>query len=640
MTILEYLLSDSLIQVIGQTMLHSLWQGILVAGVLVACWPILRASTAANRYASFSVALLVLFGLVMSTFAYLYGASTGSGARSFLAETEFLYASEGQGTAVLGQRSESGFFFPLLVMIWVAGMSIMSIKLILEWVYLERLRIHSSPLENSWQKKLDHLADKMGLPAGIELLQSKWVNSPVTIGMFRPIILMPIGLINGLRTEQVACILAHELAHIRRHDFLVNMLQSIVETMLFFNPMVWWLSRHIREERELCCDDIAAGVTGDKRQLAYTLAKLEEWRMEVPSLALGFNSKPNKAVERIRRLIGQQGHAKVVTKGWTSMVVLMSLITLVAFRPTDANEYGEVPADIDPVLAYHEALSAAEAAELEQRVAVELLEEELGQAESAMLELKLHQERQAILEVLAKTDTVPPKTKEALELKERKLVEQLRRLELELENSPERKEMEELAREYDELHRKVDEQWREKHMHLEKELREVEKKYVEELRIKEKVLHESAEMKQLEELHREYEKKIHAMKLEMEEKGDLAKDEKLQQEFQKQIIDLQNAYQEQEQELQQKIQSQMKEIQKIHEEFREEGVMQEMQKIQEAHQIEYQKLDQELGQKAQLRLQELQAKLQLEYQIKLQKLSLELEQVRRQLQQQRQYREE
>ncbi|NET34958.1 MAG: M48 family metalloprotease [Cyanothece sp. SIO1E1] len=643
MTILEYLLSDSLVQVIGQTMLHSLWQGILVAGVLVACWPVLRASTAANRYASFSVALLVLFGLVMSTFAYLYGASTGSGAMSFLAEAEFFHASEGQGAAGLGQSSESGFFFPLIVMIWVAGMSIMSIKLILEWVYLERLRIHSAPMENAWQQKLDQLADKMGLPAGIELLQSKWVSSPVTIGMFRPIVLMPIGLINGLQTEQVACILAHELAHIRRHDFLVNILQSIVETILFFNPMVWWLSRHIREERELCCDDIAAGVTGDKRQLAYTLAKLEEWRMEVPSLALGFNSKPNKAIERIRRLIGQQGHAKVVTKGWTSMVVLMALITLVAFRPADemaSSELPEVEEYLDAELVARAELQAMREYELSQKAAADLLEEELMETENALLELKLHAERDALLSAVLKADTIPPKTKKELELKERELERRLESLALEMENSPERKEMEALTREYEMLHRKVEEQWREKHMDLEKELREVEKKYVEELRVKEQVLHESAEMKQLEELHREYEKKMHAMKLEMEEKGDLAKDEKLQQEFHKQMIDLQNAYQDQEQELQQKIQSQMKEIQKIHEEFRKEGVMQEMQKIQEAQQIEYQKLDQELGQKAQLRLQELQTKLQLEYQIKLQKLSLELEQVRRQLHQQRQYREE
>lgn len=644
MIILEYLLSDNLIQVIGQTMLHSLWQGILVAGILVACWPFLRESTAANRYATFSLALLVLFGLVTSTFAYLYGVSTGGGTMSILAEPEFWSATEGQVATAVSQAAGSGIFFPILVMIWIAGMSIMSIKLILEWVYLERLKIHSAPLDSKWQLKLDQLAEQLGLPRGIQLLQSKWVNSPVTIGMFRPIVLMPIGLINGLQTDQVACILAHELAHIRRHDFLVNILQSIVETILFFNPMVWWLSRLIREERELCCDDIAAGVTGDKRQLAYTLAKLEEWRMEVPSLALGFNSQPNKAIDRIRRLIGQSGHTKVVTKGWTSMVLLMAMITLVAFRPTEESPSSELTEGveyIDSELVLELEEQAMRDYELSKKKAeAALLAEEFRKAENTMLELALQKERQALLEALAATDTIPPKTRKELEVKERKLQEELERLALKMENSPERKEMEALAREYDMLHRKVEEQWREKHAQIEKQYHELERKYMVELQAKERVLHESAEMKQLEQLHREFEKKAHAMEQEMKEKGNLEEDEKLQKAYQQQMVDLHNAYQEQEQELQLKVQSQMVEIQKIHQQFQEEGVMQEMQKIQEAQQIEFQKLNNELGQKAELRLAELQTKLQLEYQLKMEKLSLELEQVRRQLHRQRQYREE
>ncbi|MBX2875867.1 MAG: M48 family metalloprotease [Saprospiraceae bacterium] len=640
MTILEYLLSDTLIQVIGQTMLHSLWQGILVAGILVACWPFLRKSTAANRYATFSVALLFLFGLVMSTFAYLYGAATGSGSMSILTDTAFFAATEGQRGVIVGQDASSGIFFPLLVTIWVAGISIMSIKLILEWVYLERLKIHSTPLDSTWQTKLDQLAEQLGLPKGIQLLQSKWVNSPVTIGMFRPIVLMPIGLVNGLHADQVACILAHELAHIRRHDFLVNILQSIVETLLFFNPMVWWLSRLIREERELCCDDIAAGVTGDKKQLAYTLAKLEEWRMEVPSLALGFNSKPNKAIERIRRLIGQEGHTKVVTKGWTSMVMLMALVTLLAFRPTDALESTEVVAEMDPVLSYHEEIRAVQEAALAQRAAASIVEEQLGQAEGALLELKLQEEREALLEAVVKADTIPPKTIKELEVKEKKLIEQLRSLKMALENSPERKEMEQLRTEYEVLHHKMEVQWHEKQAHLEKKYQEVESKYMEELREKERSLQKSPEMRQLEQLHREYEKKMIAMELKMKEKGNFEEDEKLQKEFQMQMIDLQNAFQERQQKLQQKVQTEMEEIQKIHQQFQGEEVMQEMQKIREAQQIEFQKLNNELGQKAHLRLAELQAKLQLEYQIKLQKLSLELEQVQRQLELQKHYREE
>ncbi len=643
MTILEYLLSDTLIQVIGQTMLHSLWQGILVAGVVVACWPFLRDSTAANRYATFSVALLILFGFVMSTFAYLYGAATGGGAVNLIGETEFFHAAEGQGGAVSGSDSRSGTFFPLLVMIWVAGMSIMSIKLILEWVYLERLKIHSSPLDTKWQTKLDQLAEQLGLPRGIQLLQSKWVSSPITIGMFRPIVLMPIGLINGLQPEQVACILAHELAHIRRHDFLVNILQSVVETLLFFNPMVWWLSRLIREERELCCDDIAAGVTGDKRQLAYTLAKLEEWRMEVPSLALGFSSKPNKAIERIRRLIGQEGHTKVVTKGWTSMVLLMAMITLVAFRPTDelaTSESTEEAEYLDYELVAQAELKAMREYELSQKAAADLLAEELVQVENALLELQLQREREALLAVVTQADTVPPKTSKELELKEKKLIEEMRTLERELENSPERKEIEALMKEYETLHRKMEEQWHDKQAHLEAKYQAVELKYLDELRERERQLHESPEMRELEELHRTYEKKVHAMREEMEKKGDMEEDQKLRREFELQMVDLQRAYHEKEQELQAKIHNQLEEIQKIHKAFQEEGVIQEMQQIQKAQQIEFQELNNELGQNTELKMKQLQAKLQQNYQVKMEKLTRELELIRREMEKRRRYREE
>ena len=644
MTILEYLLSDSLIQVIGQTMLHSLWQGILIAGILVICWPFLKESTAANRYALFSLALLSLFGVVMATFAYLYGKAAGSALdMSGVSELGLLPLAGGQAFYEGSQAAGSGTFFSVLVLVWVVGISVMSIKLILEWVYLERLKIHSIPLDNSWQMQLDEIADQLGLQQGIQLLQSKWVSSPVTIGMFRPIVLMPIGLVNGLNTEQVACILAHELAHIRRHDFLVNILQSVVETILFFNPMVWWLSRHIRAERELCCDDIAVGVTGDKRQLAYTLAKLEEWRMEVPSLALGFNSNPNKAIGRIRRLIGQEGHTKVITKGWTSVVLLTALITLFAFRPVDnvtVTEEGVFSHGEDPMITFHEELRQAQELELSARAAEGLLEEQLADAESALLELQLERERRALLETVTKMDTIPPKDKEALKLKEQALLREMEELEVAMKNSPEHKEIEKLMKEYDVMHQKMEEQWHTKQLHIEKQALELEKEYISQLREKEKLLHASPEMKELEELHRAYEKKAKALEEEMRKKGDLKKDEALQKEFEMQMHDLHNAFQVKEQEVQRKVQSQMEELQKIHRQFQEEDVMKELKQIQEQQQKEFQKINNEMGQKADLRMAELQAKLQLNYQIKMEKLARELQLIQIELEKQRRYREE
>lgn len=641
MTILEYLLSDSLVQVIGQTMLHSLWQGILVAGLLVLGWPFLRESTAANRYAIFTTALLVLFGMIVSTFAYLYGVTAGSAVEiGSIVGTDLSYLTGVEMGQINGQPTSGGLFFPLLVMVWIVGISVMSIRLILEWVYLERLRIHALPLDESWQLELDKLANKLGLQEGIRLVQSKWVDNPVTIGMFRPMVLMPIGLVNGLSTEQVACILAHELAHIRRHDFLVNILQSIVETLLFFNPMVWWLSRHIREERELCCDDIAVGLTGDKRQLAYTLAKLEEWRMEVPSLALGFNSSPNKAIARIRRLIGQEGHAKVMTKGWTSIALLTALITLVAFRPSDHFEGMEGSLSslaVDPVIAFHE----DQRQDQEWRLS-EMAEEAAREAEQARWQAELIrlQQEEYKLQKFGQRDTVPPATQKELELREKALIEEMRALEQALRNSPEQKEMEALAREYDIVHQKMEAEWKEKYVGVEKKLREVEKVYLDELREKEQLLHASAEMKQLEDLHREYEMKMHALREEVEKKGDLKQDEKLQRELQLRMMDLREAYQEKEELLREKVQEQMEEIQKIHQQFQETEVMQEMQTIQEQQQREFQQMNNQLSEKTHQRLEELQSNIQQKYHYRMEELARQLEKVHYQLEKSRRYREE
>lgn len=644
MTILEYLLSDSLVQVIGQTMLHSLWQGVLVAGILVLCWPFLRESTAANRYAIFSVALLTLFGIVVSTFAYLYGAAmAGTAGNGILLEPNLSYLVEEQTGLSNGQPASSGVFLPWLVMIWIVGISIMSVRLILEWVYLERLRIHSVPLDDQWQLELDKLADQLGLQEGIRLVQSKWVSSPVTIGMFRPLVLMPIGLVNGLNTEQVACILAHELAHIRRHDFLVNILQSVVETLLFFNPMVWWLSRHIREERELCCDDIAVGLTGDKRQLAYTLAKLEEWRMEVPSLALGFNSAPNKAIARIRRLIGQEGPTKVITKGWTSIALLTTMITLVAFRPVDSSGMEELRSTISATIA--DPVEVPQERQLELELLAKMAKEAAEEAELAKVQADLNRTlteyyQQGFGQAVGQIDTVPPAVQKELELQERALHAELQALERAFENSPERKEMEALAKEYEVLHQKMEAEWKEKHAGLEKKLRQVEKIHMEELREKEKLLHASPEMKQLEELHRAFEKQALALQEELEQKGDLKQNEKLQREMELKMMDLHQVYQAKEEQLRGKVQAQMEEIQEIHRRFQTSEAMQEMQQMQEKQQQEFQKLNNEIGEKTHQRMQELQSKLQSEYHVQLEELVKKLEEVRHKLERSRKYREE
>ena len=109
---------------------------------------------------------------------------------------------------------------------------------------------------------LERVSQRLGLRRATQILQSTLVQVPVVAGYFRPVILVPMSVISGLPASQLEAILAHELAHIRRHDYLVNLLQTLVETVFFYHPGVWWLSRQIRNERENCCDDLAVAVVG------------------------------------------------------------------------------------------------------------------------------------------------------------------------------------------------------------------------------------------------------------------------------------------------------------------------------------------------------------------------------------------
>src|SRR5262249_62123234 len=127
-------------------------------------------------------------------------------------------------------------------------------------------------------------------------------------GWLHPVILLPASTLTGLSPGQIESILAHELAHIRRHDYLVNLLQSLVETLLFYHPGVWWVSRRIREERELCCDDLAVGVVGGPVLYAEALCRLERARGEAAALAVAASG--GSLLARITRLVGAapRGH--------------------------------------------------------------------------------------------------------------------------------------------------------------------------------------------------------------------------------------------------------------------------------------------------------------------------------------------
>ena len=157
----------------------------------------------------------------------------------------------------------SGEHMHWLVLAWGLGVTVSSMRLLSGWLKLRRLVREAEPAPAEWQEALEHLSRRLGMTRPVRLLRSAALDVPAAVGWLRPVVLLPVTALTGLSARQLEMVLAHELAHIRRHDFVVNLVQTLVETLLFYHPAVWWMSRVIRVEREHCCDDIAVGTSGN-----------------------------------------------------------------------------------------------------------------------------------------------------------------------------------------------------------------------------------------------------------------------------------------------------------------------------------------------------------------------------------------
>lgn len=192
---------------------------------------------------------------------------------------------------------------PWIVAAWLGIVCLLSLRLLLGYGRVRRIRrLSCESLGVSWTEKLVDLANQLRVSRPVRLCQSALVEVPTVIGWLRPVILFPASALAGLSPAQLEAILAHELAHVRRHDYLVNLLQNLIETLLFYHPAVWWVSRQLSQERELCCDDLTVLVCGDRMVYATALAMLEESRCAAGGLALAATG--GSLLGRIRRLAG------------------------------------------------------------------------------------------------------------------------------------------------------------------------------------------------------------------------------------------------------------------------------------------------------------------------------------------------
>ncbi len=284
----------------GWTLLHFLWQGILVAALYVLARAIAgNRISARGRYTLACASLLAMTVAPALTYWWLGNSADTAPIAGGASRTARQLASGVVQSAIDDPWQQT---LPWIVLVWFAGVAACSCRLLMGCVSAAALRrAPQAPVRPEWQQTLDRLIERMHVSRTIRLLATDRVDSPSVVGWLRPVILAPAGVLCGLEPEQVEALLAHELAHIRRHDYPVNVLQGIAESLLFYHPAVWWISSQIRTEREHCCDDLAVAASGDVLVYARALAELESMRPAHFKVALSAND--GSLLRRIRRLI-------------------------------------------------------------------------------------------------------------------------------------------------------------------------------------------------------------------------------------------------------------------------------------------------------------------------------------------------
>jgi beta-lactamase regulating signal transducer with metallopeptidase domain/uncharacterized protein involved in exopolysaccharide biosynthesis len=326
MNTLFAILNHSIMRQVGWMLLHSLWQGALVAMVFVVLRSVLCRRSANLRYLAGCLCLVALVAAPLLTLLIARGPSPASSPGVSVGAVRAGGAASALSVAGLGRSDArngrywsldrgTDFFArlaPVLASVWALGVVFSSVRLTRSYWWVRRIRTRDTePVDAGWIETLDHLRCRLGVSRPVRLLKSALVEVPTVIGWVRPVILLPAATLAGLTPGQLETILAHELAHVRRLDYVVNAFQCLVEALMFYHPVAWWISRCIREERENCCDDLVINVCGDRLGYARVLATLEGLRAELPEWA--FAASGGSLLNRIRRLVGRTNDRGRVT---------------------------------------------------------------------------------------------------------------------------------------------------------------------------------------------------------------------------------------------------------------------------------------------------------------------------------------
>nr|WKN34706.1 M56 family metallopeptidase [Tunicatimonas sp. TK19036] len=336
-------------QTLGWTLVHSLWllTGIAL-GLRLLLWIIPRRASRFRYAVSVIVLMTALIALVVTGYRIHDPQETALATPSAALVSGMIVAPPSSSAVLVEdswrhQLTEAGqklqvWLTPHLsgmLVLWFSGMLFFLLRTVGKLVYLHRLtRVDTYPLSTEWEASVGKLRKALAIKRKVLIRASSRIRTPFVTGLFKPVILLPVSAFSQLNYEQLEAILAHELAHIRRWDDVINWLQTAIEIVLFYHPAIWWISQIIRDEREKCCDDLAVTVCGNPLVYAKALAHMESLQQSPSELVLAFARQGASLLGRIERLL--QPHASSSRTSAAPAIVSMLLVLsfLITYRMT------------------------------------------------------------------------------------------------------------------------------------------------------------------------------------------------------------------------------------------------------------------------------------------------------------------
>jgi beta-lactamase regulating signal transducer with metallopeptidase domain len=341
MDIITHLIPPRIANAVGWTLLHSLWQ----IGIMALLFAVFRITTrrfsARSRYLIATGCMLIILLLATITFLSLYYTDIQSPLNSNsdlppVPSVINLQPADMQVTAQTGREvwytpiiSYLDRYMPLAVFVWLLISMLLSLKLLIGVASNQRLiRSQTFPVPDFWQKKMTKLCQQLFIKKIVRFMESNLVKVPLVIGYFKPVILIPAGMLTGLPANQIESIIIHELGHIFRNDYMVNFFQCIMEIIFFYHPAIWWISSVIRTEREHCCDDYVLANTQNTLTYQHALVNMYAQVLDKHRLAVAVSGHKNKLLDRIKKISGETVKPSLIENLLSFFLLAIGILTI------------------------------------------------------------------------------------------------------------------------------------------------------------------------------------------------------------------------------------------------------------------------------------------------------------------------